>query len=892
MEQPEQSHPSRLRPEQLFRSAKSAQFRTRDRDAVAEDSFLVTPVAETHPAHPNGTRPLTGKHVNGVMSSLAKLARGGKSHGRSENVIRKTLEPQHPDSITVISDPFPVTESLPGGTAVIDHLAVRAREEPGWSVLVPPIEEIRQHRIPPAGEAYNVVEVIVGISSSDHIKTVTQQVLDKKRGYENRFHFCCLAGDTESILIPTKVMDQLVDTRRPVTFPRPQPFAGGSGQEQFTVKLMIGHVGWAVHICIPVKSSVQDGRQFLTISPGTLQPELQELIDACGHLVGVGIHDDIGAFNFTLRSLFGATLSFPPPIDVSVVARLAGFNLPRAGVNNLVWVCLGGFLPKGVASVGDGLWYRQSHTLPLPLLRYLQGDVSQVALVFWVLVVCWVWNVFPDVHAVSKCSTTRSVIDILRHWVDVILVRRVSSLHPVNNWEPASSRQAIVERVAAGSTFLPLLLVLVPDWPSVVAGGCRYFHTARAWLVSILPALIEIDPGFWLSCYPEDIYFIKLGRDASPSPSPRQRTTWPHIGPNPEYRDILCVPAAAIDKKSFSSLVYPSHPKRLVLLEYVLCYPDEGARFLLRLEGSITLAHILFCTKAKATRFVRELREALTVLRSMPQRPQGWVDHYPGANPAPPRPRLQRAADKIIAASVKRANFYMRRRNEVFDVRDDPVALSRVVNRRGPGKPEDNARIFQHMGARPEDLVPDRSRQRSATRERSPSLRSISADSLRSCDPEDVMHREESPPPILRTIAVRPSVQPEAGSSSPQPGPSRSAVLMGGHAHRSVVHRSESPEPRRSADPSPESRPSKKSRARSRSSSSSSSGSSSSSSSSPSSELPQYAKEFKISKAIRNMSPAELKRLLRKTRPSDIERPKKRPKKRSKKRKSSRKDRK
>jgi hypothetical protein len=67
----------------------------------------MTPTADTHPARPNCTRPLTGKHVNGVMSSLAKLAGGGRSHGRSEDVIRKTFEPQHPDSITVNSDQLP-----------------------------------------------------------------------------------------------------------------------------------------------------------------------------------------------------------------------------------------------------------------------------------------------------------------------------------------------------------------------------------------------------------------------------------------------------------------------------------------------------------------------------------------------------------------------------------------------------------------------------------------------------------------------------------------------------------------------------------------------------------------------------------------------------------------
>jgi hypothetical protein len=80
-----------------------------------------------------------------------------------------------------------------------------------------------------------------------------------------------------------------------------------------------------------------DGKEFLTRAPCKLQPELQELIDAAGVLVGVNIHEDLRDFNFHIDIVTGSRLRFLHPIDVSVVARLAGSTFPA-----MAWPTLSG----------------------------------------------------------------------------------------------------------------------------------------------------------------------------------------------------------------------------------------------------------------------------------------------------------------------------------------------------------------------------------------------------------------------------------------------------------------------------------------------------------------------------------------------------------------------
>jgi hypothetical protein len=123
--------------------------------------------------------------------------------------------------------------------------------------------------------------------------------------------------------------------------------------------------------------------------------------------------------------------------------------------------------------------------------------------------------------------------------------------------------------------------------------------------------------------YREEVHFTSADR------SPVAPTASPRIAPNPEIVDILHIPASEIDKPELSSLVFPKHPKRAVLLEYALTNPSEAAHLLEGLETNKRLCNCLFRAPLKTRKFIHELRDTLKILGSMPKSPPDWVDPYP-----------------------------------------------------------------------------------------------------------------------------------------------------------------------------------------------------------------------------------------------------------------------
>jgi hypothetical protein len=167
---------------------------------------------------------------------------------------------------------------------------------------------------------------------------------------------------------------------------------------------MIGNVGYAVHLRLDLSSHSGEGTNNLCLRPGTLQPEIQTLLDVAGPLVGVGIKEDIDKFNDMLKLVFGKRLIFGDAIDAAVIAHLSGVNISKHSVQALVLLCLGGHLPKDRASVGDNTWDFPFEELPQALQLYIRGDTTQLGLAVWILLCCWVAHMFPDLHAVFKVS--------------------------------------------------------------------------------------------------------------------------------------------------------------------------------------------------------------------------------------------------------------------------------------------------------------------------------------------------------------------------------------------------------------------------------------------------------------------------------------------------------
>jgi hypothetical protein len=456
---------SRRNPEQLLAAAHDAQYAARHREAVPEDTFLVTPSdGPSSSAYPNRVRALTVRDAVLISATLRSAATCSGKGRRSQVAIRKTLSVQRSDSVTYALSPFSTADSLPGEVPVIDHLCLRAREEPSWMAVAPVLEEVRKRRSPHNIDV-EVVEIHLGTTSGDTIAAHTRELAAAIADATQRYGFCRLAADVEKVRLPAAPFRQFSSDFKPVSF-QPLPLWEAVDDVILApVRLMMGTDRFAIYIRVDLQRKVTGEGETLTVSPVEIPLELQDLFNTAGSMVGVGIRDDLDEFTAFLSAISRQQFSFVQPIDVAVVARLAGYNLPRHGVQALVWTFLGCTLPKNEASVGDGRWHLPLASLEIEYGHYLCGDVVQVFLTFYTIVTSWVQHVFPEFHAVSKSSLATSVNDLLGWWVAHVIDAIPDTVDEPPAWTPVSSRAEATSRMVKDATWEPRLQHLTPDWP-------------------------------------------------------------------------------------------------------------------------------------------------------------------------------------------------------------------------------------------------------------------------------------------------------------------------------------------------------------------------------------------------------------------------------------------
>jgi hypothetical protein len=817
-----------LLPEDLKTAAETAQEYARRRRATPEDCFLATPVSETSEGAAV-VRPLSSSQIRELDRAFLSQARGNRHLEQSERLITAVLSAQHPDAVTAVQHPVNMLDTFPGHVPLIDHLRVRASSELGWDLVVGGIDAASAHRIPTLAESACFDEIVVGHTSSDRILRIIDKLKRFKRKICEQFHICLLAGDSESAAIPPATLANFKVSKAPTVFKRPDPWVAGVSKTNMPVRFMIGHLGWAIHVRINLEAMTDSDPNTLTLAACTLQPELQTLIDEAGTLVGVGICEDISKFNDVLQMISGERLRFYDPVDAAVLARLAGINTPKHSVQNLVWLCLGGYLPKDRASVGDNKWHLPTSAVPNNLRQYLRGDTTQLALAVWVLIVCWVMHVFPDLHAVFKTSVAITAGDLIRWWVRRIIDERVIELRSAPAWSPATTREEAVRSLGFSEALEDFFCHLTPRWPSIAAGGARFFHDCRAWHASRMDTLLAVDPRFWLRSYREEVHILRLGR-ILPADSPSSTAVrWHQLAPNPEFDDILTLPAAMVTKAAFNRLVTPGRPKRVILIEYALTNPDEAVNLLLRLESSGKFAARLFVTRPKIVTFINELRQFLGYFGLLPARPEGWVDRYPPQQQADRLQRSERIAQSLIDASARRIRRLEARKAEFERAlaecrgasRPDQTrhaALDRFLQRPELPRNINDPDAFRHMGRR----APKRSASGTRRPQQRPTdtIRAEAGQSAAQPAPGDPVSqpRESS---VASRFSVDHNVLEVTVEDEPAAGPSRS--------------RSPSTEPERAARSKRRRRSTSSRRTRSSSSDSTSSTSSTSSASSSSS---------------------------------------------------------
>ena len=461
-------------PAALRTQARESQLRARARSVREEDSFLVTPARfgiSPRPDDPTAVIPMTTTEAELLQQEL--FLKGityrhlseekGKDEGSSEREIRCVLIAQRPWGGTQFRR-ADAASMLPGGAPLIDHLLVRLESTPDWARNLPAVEMLRaRHRLPDMSNLPTVKELTLGVSSDRDVKDVMQFMQNMIAATTSKFGICQLGTAVQSLRVARSDIDILYASKpgQPRSFRVVTP---GEPAENLPVRLMFGHVGWQIHIRLPVKREEYN----LCLTPGELQEGIPTIVSKMYYCVGIGITEEFERWFKVVEALYGRILSrlcplwfrmvetlygrsllfrlLPPMTELAelvVLARLAGYNLTRHSLDALNWIVMGTLMPMGISSDGDFRWHEPWSALPAPLQAYLVGEVSQTASAAWVLTMCWLVQLFPD----RKASGCADHCKVLVAWQEMIINGLGSNKSTEKNWKywhPLASRAAMV----------------------------------------------------------------------------------------------------------------------------------------------------------------------------------------------------------------------------------------------------------------------------------------------------------------------------------------------------------------------------------------------------------------------------------------------------------------
>ena len=643
----------------------AAHYRARAKVATPRDSFLVYPDEEaTLDSHTNGVREFSRRESEEIQDFLRAQAASERLQGEGSDVatIRKVMGVQRPDHVTEFTIGGKNSSNyLPGGAPLVDHLMGRLLFMSDWQVILPAVRSLRDHRLPNPDKPASQREIVLGETSERHIQVALEWVRNRIKLTKKTFLTCTLAADTESIAVEYQdyldLMDGPCGANHTVRLART-----GRPAESLPVVLSVGHVGWHVGIRIPTIPTVgAGGRPCLRIVPGTLQKGVPAFLKELGIMTGVRLVEDLKEFFGLVSHLYGTDLlqHITVPLELDRLARLAGFNLARSGVETLNWICFGTILPKGRCSRGDGKWHLPWDALSTPLRAYMAADISQCAGAAELFKYLWAMRMFPDLHAVSQVSVL-SPAQLLPWW-EKHVIYRIDSYAPILNWRVASTMEEVWTLLLGASKDGLVVAGLQPGWSSMVAGGPRFTHSTRAFLLDKLETLREMSPSTW-PVLPATVLnlvlFNRHGIKSHPAPpDPVKSLQW---HPDPCVRgELPCyerVNWAAIRRLSGDGV-----GTKALILEFTRISQLNARDLLVRVEAHRRTGSTVFGCMERAARLVPSMRGMLATLNDLPPRPDGWVDLYKEEQAKEERlARLTARAAELAARAKQEAQAKLR----------------------------------------------------------------------------------------------------------------------------------------------------------------------------------------------------------------------------------------
>ena len=621
--------------DQLLKRAQRAQLRARAAPAVPRDWALVYVNEEARPeTHTNGIREMSRKQQKTVQDVLRDSFKCKKTNGegRDEFEIRRVRGGQQSDCMTEFeTDGMQAGCYLPGGAPLVDHIRARLEHMPDWRCLVPAVERLRNHRLPDLDRPASQREFTLGETSEEHVQAAVEYLKANVQLTKNRFMVCRLAADTESIGLVSGDHSKLFEGNLEEKYTL-RVANDGESADALPVVLMVGHVGWQVHVRIPL-APTQDasGRKVLTLAPGKLQKGFTSFLKAMGSVTGVGVRKDLQEFVDLVDRLYGVDLwhRVKPPIELEEIMRRAGCETNRTGVEFVNWICFGTILAKGRVSKGDSNWDAPWDLLRVSSRGYLAGDISQPAGAAAMFTYIWLLRVFPDACAVRQLSVLDPP-DLVRWW-DKGAIAYLDPEEAKVNCNPGDSemtKKVYREAIRSAESHCEVR-DMEPKWPSITAGGARFTHAARAFLISKLEVLNYADGRSWPSNAPETVHMAMFSRDQMIDlPVPTDPIHGPGWAANPGLESQTLSEAEFVNWTAIHRLTGHGVSIKGLLLEYVRMAPQEGRSLLERLEAHTKAATTVFGCLEKAQKVVPVIRVMLSAFDLLPPRPEGWVDIY------------------------------------------------------------------------------------------------------------------------------------------------------------------------------------------------------------------------------------------------------------------------
>ena len=400
---------------------------------------------------------------------------------------------------------------LPAGAPLLDFLVNDTLQPTGWKI--PDIPILRAYQ---AGRGITmdmlyqveVQEITIGLSTDEEIRVATEWMVSKIMENSLIFPSPAVSFDIEEArftlhdayrmagIIPVSADGRLASFHPSTSSTRMHPDLHPDAYCSFPVRIMIGDgISWSLQIRLDM--GPVPAKPMIKHTP--FPKSMLNLFRRLPTVVGVEVHKNMLMLkNFLMLFNPIDEIVLPQWIDIATLATAAGWSLKDTGAT-VLGVQVTGVTMNKLVSTGDGLWSDTWDRIPDPLKVYALGDLKMGHMCYVTLMSILLRDLFPDPDILLYHG------DWSQHQAATWFVRWMTET--LQGLEPrqellSTARTRIdlcgslrAQKADQLSQMIPrrvgLLLQVLPDWPTITQGGCRFLLQARIHSLKSINAFIQ-----------------------------------------------------------------------------------------------------------------------------------------------------------------------------------------------------------------------------------------------------------------------------------------------------------------------------------------------------------------------------------------------------------------